>query len=116
MFAGILMLVLASINVIDGFAAIGNAHFYASGAHYVFGDLNTWGWVALAVGAFQLIVAMGIFVKNQFSRWAGVVILAVNALAQLLMMPAYPFWSLAIFAIDIVALYGLVVYGRRIVD
>jgi len=30
------------------------------------------------------------------------------------MMPAYPFWSLAIFAADILALYGLVAYGKRI--
>jgi hypothetical protein len=34
--------------------------------------------------------------------------------AQLLSIPAYPFWSLAIFAIDIVAIYGLVAYGKRI--
>jgi hypothetical protein len=40
--------------------------------------------------------------------------LGVNAIAQLLMMPAYPFWSLSIFALDILAIYGLVAYGRRI--
>jgi hypothetical protein len=31
-------------------------------------------------------------------------------IAQLLRMPAYPFWSLAIFALDTLAIYGLVVY------
>jgi hypothetical protein len=30
------------------------------------------------------------------------------------MIPAYPFWSLTLFAIDIVAIYGLAVYGKRI--
>ena len=34
--------------------------------------------------------------------------------AQLLMIPAYPFWSLSIFAVDILAIYGLVAYGSRI--
>jgi hypothetical protein len=29
-------------------------------------------------------------------------------------MPAYPFWSLAIFAVDILALYGLIAYGDRL--
>ena len=52
--------------------------------------------------------------KNQLSRWTGVVILCANALAQLLMMPAYPFWSLTLIAIDILALYGLIAYGKRI--
>jgi len=41
-------------------------------------------------------------------------ILSLNAIAQLLMIPAYPFWSLSIFAVDILAIYGLVAYGSRI--
>jgi hypothetical protein len=28
-------------------------------------------------------------------------------------LPAYPFWALTIIAVDIVALYGLCVYGSR---
>ena len=28
-------------------------------------------------------------------------------------IPAYPFWSLTIIAMDVVALYGLCAYGRR---
>jgi hypothetical protein len=43
-----------------------------------------------------------------------VVVLSVNAVAQLLMMPAYPFWALAIFTLDILAIYGLIAFGRRI--
>jgi len=41
-------------------------------------------------------------------------VLAANAIAQMLMIPAYPFWSLALFTLDIVAIYGLVAYGQRI--
>ncbi len=113
-FAGVLLLLLGTINFIEGIAAIDKANFFVGNAHYVFGDLNTWGWVALCVGVLQFVVGLGVFVKNQFSRWAGVVLLCGNAIAQLLMIPAYPFWSLAIFAIDIMALYGLIAYGKRI--
>ena len=28
-------------------------------------------------------------------------------------LPAYPFWSLTIIAVDVVALWGLCVYGSR---
>jgi hypothetical protein len=100
--------------VIDGIAAINKADFYVANAHYVFGDLKAWGWTALFLGALQLLVGLGVHAKNQFARWTGVVIVSLNSLAQLLMIPAYPFWSLAIFAIDVVALYGLIVYGKRI--
>jgi hypothetical protein len=114
LFAGVLLLTLGTINVIDGIAAIGKAHFYVGNAHYVFGDLKTWGWVALSIGVIELLVGLGVFAKNQLSRWTGVGILSLNALAQLLMMPAYPFWSLCIFAVDILAIYGLIAYGKRI--
>jgi hypothetical protein len=60
-----------------------------------------------------VLVGIGVFAKNQFARWTGVLVLSVNALAQLLMMPSYPFWALSMFAVDILALYGLVAYGSR---
>ena len=61
-----------------------------------------------------MIVGCGVFVKNQFSRWTGVFVLGANSIVQLMMMPAYPFWSLSIFALDILAIYGLITYGGRI--
>jgi hypothetical protein len=115
-FSAILLLVLGTFNIVDGIAAIGHAHFYVGDAHYVFGDLKAWGWTVLILGVAQLLIGAGIFAKNQFARWAGVVVLSLNALAQLWMMPAYPLWSLSIFAIDILAIYGLVAYGGRIAD
>jgi hypothetical protein len=68
----------------------------------------------LCIGVLEWLVGLGVFVKNQFARWTGVVVLAGNAIGQLLMMPAYPFWSLSIFALDILAIYGLSAYGKRI--
>lgn len=115
-FAGVLLLVVGTINFIEGIAAIGNAHFFVANTHYVAGSLNTWGWVMLCIGVAQWAVGFGVFVKNQFARWVGVVVLAANCITQLLMMPAYPFWSLCIFAVDILAIYGLVAYGKRIAE
>jgi hypothetical protein len=114
MFAGVLLLVLGTINFIMGLGAIDHASFFTANAHYVAGDLNTWGWVVLCIGVLEWLVALGVFVKNQFARWTGVVVLSGNAIVQLLMMPAYPFWSLSIFAVDILAIYGLIAYGKRI--
>ena len=113
-FAGVLLLLLGTLNVIEGIAAIGNANFFVHNTHYVAGSLNTWGWIVMCIGVLQWIVGCGVFIKNQFSRWVGVVVLAGNAIAQLLMIPAYPWWSLSIFALDILAMYGLIAYGKRI--
>jgi C4-dicarboxylate transporter len=115
-FAGVLLLMVGTINFIEGLAAIGNAHFFVANAKFVAGSLNTWGWVVLCIGVIQVVVGLGVFAKNQFSRWAGVGILSLNAVIQLMIMPAYPFWALCLFAIDILAIYGLIAYGKRIAD
>jgi hypothetical protein len=113
-FAGTLLLILGVMNIIQGIAAIGGAHFYAANAHYVFASLKTYGWVVLILGVLQALAGVGVFAANQFARWGGVAILSLNAIAQLLMMPAYPFWSLTLFAVDVLALYGLIAHGREI--
>jgi len=115
-FAGVLLLMLGTLNFIEGLAAIGNAHFFVANTHYIAGSLNTWGWVVLCIGVLQWAIGFGVFIKNQLSRWAGVVVLCANAIAQLLMMPAYPWWSLCIFALDVLAIYGLIAYGKRIAE
>ena len=48
---------------------------------------------------------------NQLARWFGVAVVGLNAIDQMFFIPAYPFWSLTIIAVDVVALYGLCVYG-----
>lgn len=113
-FAGVLLLMVGTLNVIEGIAAIGHAHFFAANANYITGSLRTWGWFVLCIGVLELAIGFGVFVKNQFARWTGVFVLSGNAVVQLLMIPAYPFWSLSIFALDILAIYGLVAYGDRI--
>ena len=114
-FAGVLLLIAGTLNTIEGIAAIGNANFFVHGTHYVVGSLKTWGWIVLCIGVIELAVGLGVFAKNQFSRWTGVFILSLNCIAQIL-MPSYPFWSLTIFTPDILAIYGLIAYGRRISD
>src|SRR3954453_6933334 len=98
-FAGVLLLIIGVLNAIQGIAAIGKANFYIGNARYVFGDLKTWGWVVLIIGVIQILVGFGVFARNQLARWTGVFALGLNSIAQLLIMPAYPFWSLSIFAL-----------------
>jgi hypothetical protein len=114
LFAGTLLLMVGTLNFIEGIAAIGNSHFFANNTHYIAGSLNTWGWVVLIVGIVQWGVGTGVFLKSQFSRWVGVFILGVNSIVQLMMIPAYPFWSLSVFTLDILAIFGLIAYGSRI--
>jgi hypothetical protein len=109
-FAGTVLLMLATMNGIDGIAAVSNSKFYAHGA-YIVGDLNTWGWILIGVSVAQGAAALGVWLQVRGVRWFGVATAAVNAIVQLLFIPAYPFWSLSLFALDMLVIYGLVVHG-----
>ena len=113
LFASILLIVLGCFNLIQGIAGIAHSHVFVAHAHYVFGDLRTWGWITLIIGALQLLAAAGVLAGNQWARWFAVAVIAVNAIDQMFFIPAYPFWALTIIAIDVVALYGLCAYGSR---
>jgi hypothetical protein len=112
-FAGVMIMLVAILNIIDGIAAISKSSFFVGDARYIFSDLNTWGWIILGLGVLQALVGFGIWAGNQLARWIGVAVVSLNAIAQLLFLPAYPFWSLAIFTLDVLVLYGLVAYGGR---
>lgn len=55
-------------------------------------------------------------VEYQRSRWMSVAVLGLNAVAPLLLLPAYAAWSLSIFTLNVVAIYWLVVYGVGTVE
>jgi hypothetical protein len=112
-FAGVMIVMVAILNIIDGIAAVSNSSFFINDAKYILSDLKTWGWIVLLIGVVQLFVAFGIWAGSNVARWAGIVIVSVNAIAQLLFIPAYPFWALAIFSLDVLVLYGLAAYGGR---
>jgi len=112
-FAAVLLVVLGFLNLIDGIAAIAKSHVFVGNAHYVIGDQRSWGWTVLILGALQLLAAAGVVTGNQVARWTAVVLLALNAIAQMMFLPSYPLWSLMIIAIDVVALWGLCAYGSR---
>ena len=112
-FAVALLVTVGFFNLIDGIAAIANSHLFIANAHYVVGDLRAWGWVVLILGVLQVIAAVAILAGSQAARWFAVVVIGLNAIGQMLFIPAYPFWSLLIIAVDVVALWGLCAYGSR---
>jgi len=112
-FAAVVVGLAGIFNLIDGIAAIANSHIFVANAHYVIGDLRAWGWVALILGALQILAVAGFLAGNQLARWFAVALVGLSAIGQMFFIPAYPFWSLMIIAVDVVALWGLCAYGSR---
>ena len=112
-FASVMLLVAGFWNLIQGITGIARSHVYVANAHYVFGGLRSWGWVMLILSILMLLAGIGVLIGNQLARWFAVVVVCLNAIDQMFFIPAYPFWSLTIIALDVVALYGLCAYGSR---
>ena len=113
LFAGMMLVLVAILNAIYGIAAIGNSTFFANDTKYILSDLNTWGWVTLGLAALQLGAALSIWKGNKFGQWFGIGTAGLSAIGALMSIPAYPLWSLAVFAVDILVIYGLAVYGGQ---
>ncbi len=110
-FAGIMVLIAGILNCIWGIAAIDKAHFFVEQKRFIISDLSTWGWIILFVGVIQVIAAFSIWAGGEFGRWIGILGATLSAIGALLTIPAYPFWALCIFGIDLLILYGLAAYG-----
>jgi hypothetical protein len=113
LFAGTMLLMLSVLNGIDGIAAVSNSTFFVNDAKFILSNLNTWGWILIVIAVVQGLAGIGVWLQISGVRWLGVAIAGVNAIVQLVFMPAYPFWSLTLFTLDILVIYGLVAYGSR---
>jgi hypothetical protein len=112
-FVGILLLIVGTLNVFYGIAAVANSSFYAAGERFVFGDLNTWGWITIVLGGIQLTGAFSLFVGNLYGRVIGLIAAVFGAIEALANVGgAHPWWSLGVFAVCLWAIYGLSVYRR----
>jgi hypothetical protein len=113
LFAGIMVFIAGVLNVIWGIAAIDQARFFVEDTRFIIEDLKTWGWIILIVGVIQLIAAFSIWAGGEFGRWIGIFGATLSAIGALLSIPGFPFWSLCVFGVDLLVIYGLVLYGGR---
>jgi len=112
-FVAILLLIVGVLNVIYGIGAIADAHFWVNDNHFVLGNLHTWGWITVILGAIEVIAGFSLLARHAFGRIVGLIAASLGALASLLAVGgAYPFWSLGAFAICIICIHGLVVLGQ----
>jgi hypothetical protein len=71
-------------------------------------QLGTWAWVHLIVGALVALTGSGLLSGDQpWARVAGMAIVGVSALVQLVFLPAAPLWSILVIALDIAILMAL---------
>jgi hypothetical protein len=115
LFAGIVMFVAGVFNVIEGLVALFNSDYFLvrpSGL-VLQANYTTWGWVLLLFGVLLGFAGYGVVVGQTWARVVGVIVAALNALAHLTLIAAYPIWVVLTIALDVIVIYALIVHGRE---
>lgn len=115
MFAVVIMLVLGLWQVVAGLTAVvrDGLHVTTPGYTYSFSGAG-WGWVLLLLGL--LIGGTGVVVL-QGRIWgdsAAIVLACLSMIANFLLVPFYPIWSLAIIALDVALIWTLTTPDRNV--
>ena len=107
-FAGVMMLILGSLDAFWGLAAILNNEVVVVGGHgaLIF-DLTAWGWIQLILGVLVALTGLGLLIGNEIARVLGVFLLVFNAVLQIVWFTAAPLWAILIIALDVVIIYQL---------
>src|SRR5687768_14900969 len=113
-FAATLLLIAGTLNIIYGLGAVGDARVFVGDQRYIFTDLNALGWFLILLGAIQLGGGFSLIAGNTYGRVIGLVGAGLGAIGALLSVGGnYPWWSLAIFALCIYVIHGILVYGEE---
>ena len=112
-FAGILLLIVGTLNIIYGIGALDDANIFVNDKRYIFTNLNTLGWVLIILGVVQLTGGFSLLAGNTYGRVLGIIGGSIGAIGALLSIGgSYPWWSLGIFALCVYVVHGIVVFGE----
>jgi hypothetical protein len=112
-FAATLLLIAGTLNIIYGFGALDDANIFANDTRYILTDLNTLGWVLIILGVIQLAGGFSLMAGNTYGRVIGIIGGSLGAIGALLSIGGNnPWWSLAIFALCVYVVHGILVYGE----
>jgi hypothetical protein len=114
-FAATLLVFVGFMNVIYGIGALDNANIFVNDTRFVFDDLNTMGSVLIVLGVVQLTAGFSLFAGNTYGRVIGIAAAGLGAVGALFSIGGNnPWWSLAIFALCVYVLGGLIQFGADV--
>lgn len=116
-FASILLFIGAAIDIFYGFMAIigpNTAYFVSSSGAAASFNVAGWGWWSLIVGIGLLLAGVFLIRGAMWARIFAVVVAGLNAITQLMSLPAQPWWSAIMVTIDLLVIYAVTVHGREL--
>jgi hypothetical protein len=111
-FAGLMMVLIGVLNIIQGLIAIVRDDYYVLTAEQIIVfDLTTWGWILLIWGIIVGFAGWALATGAGWARWFTLVVASLNIILQLGFVGSgqYPLWALTVLALNVLVLYALTV-------
>ncbi|MEI5524751.1 hypothetical protein WB401_14775 [Streptomyces brasiliscabiei] len=107
-FAGVLMMVIGVMGILNGIAGIATDDVYTNIGNYVFEfSLTTWGWIHLAFGIAVLATGWGVIQGRAWARAVGIALTSLFAIEYFMFLPYAPVWSVVCIAIAVFVIWSL---------
>jgi hypothetical protein len=116
-FAGLMMILIGILNVIQGLIAIVRDNYYVLTAEQIIVfDLTTWGWIMLVWGIIVAFAGYALATGAGWARWFTIVVASLNVILQLSFVGSgqYTLWALTVLALNVLVLYALTVRWKDV--
>ena len=113
-FAGVMLVTVATFQILEGIAAVAKDEVFVAGIDYVYKfDVSTWGWIHIVLGAIGLATGIGLLANQTWARVTGIALAVIGALASFAFLPYYPLWSILVIAFYVLVVWALTAQLRR---
>jgi hypothetical protein len=115
-FAGVVMVMMGTFHAIQGLVALFQDSYYVvrESGLVVQLDYTAWGWIHLGLGILVVLAGIALLAGQMWARVIAVVLAFASAIVNVTFMSAYPLWSLAMIALDVVVIWAVTVHGNEL--
>ncbi|MBF6353705.1 hypothetical protein IU449_03935 [Nocardia higoensis] len=106
--AAVLLMAVGFLSAFQGISAIAEDEILVAGPNYIYEfNTTTWGWIHLVLGILIVVTALALMGGATWARVVAVMLAALSLLGNFLWLPYYPWWSIAVIALDVVVIWAV---------
>ena len=107
-FGALVMVILGAVNAFQGVLALfDEGYFVAQGEQLALVSYDAWGVILILWGIALLAVGAGLNARQQWARWAAIVVVTADVFLQVGFFPSLPLLAMFLITLDVIVIYTL---------
>jgi hypothetical protein len=107
------LIVSGMFSVVEGIVGLisPDAYFVVAHGRLFLFDISGWGWWTLVLGILLIIIGVFLYIGTVWARAAALILATLSAIVQLLLIPAQPWWSMVVIAVDLLIIFAIAAHS-----